>query len=75
MSRICEVCGKGPSRGGSVKRRGLAKKKGGVGRRITGRSKRTFYPNLHKVKVKAGDVTKVMLVCSKCIKKGKLVKA
>ena len=70
MSRICEICGKSPSRGGSVKRRGKAKKDGGVGKRITGRSKRTFYPNLHKTKGTAGGTTKTMLVCSKCKKKG-----
>ena len=31
MSRVCELCGKTTHAGGSISRRGLAKKKGGVG--------------------------------------------
>ena len=36
MSRICELCGKKPFRGHQITRRGMAKKKGGVGQKITG---------------------------------------
>ena len=42
MARVCDFCGKGTAFGGSIARRGLPKKKGGVGLRITGRTKRTF---------------------------------
>ena len=52
MSRRCEICGKGPSSGGKYSRRGLAKSQGGVGKKITGKSNRTFQPNLQKVKLK-----------------------
>ena len=72
MARICEVCGKKPSRGGRVKRRGMAKKKGGVGRRITGRSKRTFYPNLKTMKIEENGESRRIVICNKCKKKSLL---
>jgi len=75
MSKICVICGKGPQAGRSIKRRGLAKKKGGVGRKITGITKRTFMPNLQKVKTKVDGTTKRVLVCTKCLKAGKVHKA
>ena len=51
MARVCAVTGKRTRVGNNVTRRGLAKKKGGVGRRVTGRSKRTFKPNIQKIRV------------------------
>ena len=51
MSRVCQVTGRRTRVGNKVARRGLAKKKGGVGRRVTGRSKRKFKPNIHRVRV------------------------
>ena len=72
MSRKCALCGKKTISGNSIARRGLPKKKGGVGLKTTGVSKRKFHPNLQSKKVKKdGKVTKI-LVCAKCIKKGKL---
>lgn len=75
MSRICEICGKRPAAGRMIKRRGLAKKKGGVGQRITGISRRRFLPNLKVVRtIKDGKVTRIK-VCTKCLKAGKVKKA
>lgn len=51
MSRVCAVTGRRTRVGNSVSRRGLAKKVGGVGRRVTGRCKRKFKPNIHSVRV------------------------
>ena len=51
MSRVCAVTGRRTRVGNNVARRGLAKKKGGVGRRVTGRTKRTFKPNVQTVRV------------------------
>ena len=51
MSRVCESTGRRTRVGNKVARRGLAKKKGGVGRRVTGRSKRKFKPNIQRVRV------------------------
>jgi len=75
MSMKCEICGKAPSFGNSVVRRGLAKKKGGVGRKVTGITARTFKPNIQKVRVRTGGGVKRMRVCSKCIKSGRVQKA
>lgn len=74
MSKICAVCGKGPRAGRSITRRGMAKKKGGVGKNITGVSKRTFYPNLQKVRAVVDGRVQTVRVCAKCIKAGKVVK-
>ncbi len=72
--RRCEICGKGPLRGEQITRRGLAKKKGGVGRKITGRSKRTFKPNLQKVRAVVSGKTVRMKVCTTCLRSGKVTR-
>jgi large subunit ribosomal protein L28 len=46
MSRVCSVTGAKPSRGHVIHRRGLAKKKGGVGQHVTANVPRMFIPNL-----------------------------
>ncbi len=75
MSRVCEVCGKSPSVGNSVTRRGLAKSRGGVGIKTTGISKRRFNPNLQKIRVIDDKGTaKRVKVCTKCIRSGKVTK-
>ena len=51
MSRVCAVTGRRTQVGRNVARRGMAKKDGGVGVRCTGRTKRTFKPNIHTVRV------------------------
>lgn len=75
MAKVCEICGKGKVAGRSIKRRGLARKKGGAGRKITGITKRSFKINLKTVKVKVGKTIKKMTVCTKCLKAGKVKKA
>jgi len=75
MPRICEICSKKPAIGRSVKRRGMARKKGGAGQKITGISHRLFKPNIQRVKVATAIGTKHIFVCVKCIKAGKVKKA
>ncbi len=75
MSMKCEICGKAPSFGKSITRRGLAKKKGGVGQKITGITPRLFKPNIQKVRVRTGGGVRRMRVCVRCIKGGKITKA
>lgn len=72
MSRKCKFCGKKALTGISIARRGLPKKKGGVGLKITGITKRKFFPNLQSKKVVVNGRIKKMLVCAKCIKSGNL---
>jgi len=75
MSKICYVCGKKTTAGRTIKRRGLAKKYGGVGQKITGKTKRRFFPNLQNVKAVINGRNKRIRVCAKCIKAGKITKA
>ncbi|MCB9887737.1 MAG: 50S ribosomal protein L28 [Planctomycetes bacterium] len=71
MSRVCAVTGRRTRVGHKVKRRGLAKKDGGVGRRVTGRSKRTFKPNLQPVRILTPEgQVQTLKVSTKVIKKG-----
>lgn len=46
MSKVCQVTGRGPKRGFSYVTRGIAKKKKGIGIKVTGRTSRRFLPNL-----------------------------
>lgn len=75
MSRVCEVCGKGKVVGGSIVRKGLAKKKGGIGMHVVKNTKRTFKPNIQSAKVKKDGQVKRMKVCTACIRSGKVEKA
>jgi large subunit ribosomal protein L28 len=73
--KICAICGKRPLTGNSICRKGLAKKKGGIGKKITGITKRRFYPNLQTVKAIVNGGTKRIKVCASCIQAGKVLKA
>jgi large subunit ribosomal protein L28 len=70
MSRVCQFTGKRTISGRSITRRGKAKHLGGVGRKITGKSKRKFKPNIQKVRaVVDGKVCKIK-VSAKAIRMG-----
>ena len=73
MSRKCEICRKKAITGNSIARRGLPKKKGGIGLKTTGITKRKFFPNLQSKRIIVDGKIKKVLVCAKCIKSGKLV--
>lgn len=72
MSKVCYICGKKTVAGRTITRRGLAKKKGGVGRKTTGISRRKFLPNLQSIKILEKGKNKKVRVCTKCIKAGKV---
>ena len=75
MARSCQVCGKGFSIGNQVTIRGKAKYLGGVGTKITGITKRKFKPNLQRLRVTLpGGTNSTLLVCTQCIKGGKVTK-
>lgn len=76
MARICEITGKGPVKGRIVHRKGQYRSEGGIGTHIVKTTRRTFRPNLQRVRVKlpSGQV-KRMLVSVKAIKAGKIQKA
>ncbi len=48
MGRRCQVTGRVPSSGNHYAIRGIAKKKKGIGLKVTGIQKRRFLPNLVK---------------------------
>jgi len=75
MSRVCEICGKGPTAGNRIVRHGLEKRKGGVGLHITGVSKRRFIPNIQKIRVSENGGVRTRRVCTSCIKADKITKA
>lgn len=74
MSSKCAICGKGPVRGNRISRRGLKKKKGGIGLHTTGIAPRWFKPNLQRVRARIGNSIKTIRVCTGCLKAGKIVK-
>lgn len=46
MTKQCQVTGKKPVRGFKYVTRGIAKKKKGIGLKVTGKTRRVFLPNL-----------------------------
>jgi large subunit ribosomal protein L28 len=62
MSKICEVCGKKPIVGSNVSH----------AHNVT---KRRFNPNLQRVRTIQNGRVRKMVVCTKCIKAGHVVKA
>jgi len=70
MSRVCYFTGKRTVAGRSIARRGKAKHLGGVGRNITGATKRKFKPNIQKVRaVIDGKICRIK-VSAKAIRMG-----
>ncbi len=76
MGRECAITGKKTVAGRSIIRKGLAKKKGGIGLHVTSATKRTFKANLQRVRIKDenGTVRRVW-VSAKAIKSGLVTKA
>ncbi|MFC1806213.1 50S ribosomal protein L28 [Planctomycetota bacterium] len=75
MPRVCEVCGKKTSFGRSIARRGRAKAKGGIGKKTTGITRRTFKPNIQRVRVLDHGTVRRAKVCAACIRSGAIRKA
>ena len=62
MSKVCSITGSKVSRGSIIHRRGMAKKKGGVGRHVTKNVPRTFTPNLHEHRVWVPELKKYVRI-------------
>ena len=75
MARICELTGKGPTKGSIIWRSGKAKKKGGIGTHVTAITKRKFMPNLQRVKAVVNGEVRYIRVSAKALKQGLVVKA
>jgi large subunit ribosomal protein L28 len=74
MSRVCDYCGKKTQFGRSISRRGLAKAKGGVGLKTTGITRRTFKPNIQRVRARVNGQVKRVKICTACLKLGRIQK-
>ena len=62
MAKVCSITGSKPRRGNVIHRRGLAKKKGGVGRHVTKNVPRTFSPNLREQRVWVPELKKFVRI-------------
>ncbi len=62
MANRCDMCGKGPRSGNNVSH-------------ANNRTKRTFKPNLHKVRALVNGHARRIKVCSSCLKSGRVQKA
>jgi large subunit ribosomal protein L28 len=70
MGMQCAVTGKKPALGNKYARRGKAKYLGGVGRKVTGKTRRTFKPNLQRIKAVVNGKVKTIRVSVKAIRSG-----
>jgi large subunit ribosomal protein L28 len=62
MARTCEICGKGTVTGNKVSH-------------ANNRVRRTWKPNLLKVRTMVGKSKTTMKVCTRCLRSGKVIKA
>jgi large subunit ribosomal protein L28 len=74
MSRVCYFTGKRTKSGRQYTRRGKAKYLGGVGRKVTSRTKRKFKPNVQKVRAVIDGKPVRLMVSAKAIRNGMVVK-
>jgi len=74
MSRVCYFTGKRTRAGRTYARRGKAKYLGGVGRKITGKTKRQFKPNIQKVRALIDGKPVRIRVSAKAIRNRLIVK-
>ena len=61
MSKVCEICGKGPVSGCNVSH-------------ANNHTKRRWLPNLQRVRALVDGRTRKSRVCTRCIRSGRIVK-
>lgn len=74
MARVCYFTGRKTHSGGNISRRGKAKYLGGVGRRVTSRTKRKFKPNIQRVRALVDGKVCRIHVSAKAIRMGLVIK-
>ena len=62
MSKVCTITGSRVTRGSIIHRRGMAKKKGGVGRHVTKNVPRVFAPNLRQQRIWVPELKKFVRI-------------
>ncbi len=74
MPRVCKFTGRKTSTGNTYTHRGKAKYLGGVGTKVTGKTKRTFRPNIQTVTAVVDGKPQRVKISTKAIRQGFLVK-
>jgi large subunit ribosomal protein L28 len=74
MPRVCEFTGRRTTTGNTYTIRGKAKYLGGVGTKVTGKTKRTFRPNLQTLTAIVDGSVRRVKVSAKAIRCGMVVK-
>ena len=74
MPRVCKFTGRKTSSGRTYTHRGKAKYLGGVGTKVTGKTKRTFRPNIHTVTTVIDGSVQRVKVSTKAMRMGMIVK-
>ncbi len=74
MPRVCPFTGKSTRAGRKITRRGKAKYLGGVGRKITGKTKRKFRVNMQRVRAVIDGEVRRINVSTQAIKMGLIQK-
>jgi len=62
MSKVCRITHSRPIKGSVIHRRGLAKKKGGIGQHVTKSVSRLFTPNLKKKRLWVSELSRFVTV-------------
>jgi len=60
--KACAITHARPTKGSTIHRRGLAKKKGGIGQHVTKVVSRTFEPNLRKKRIWVSELKKFVTI-------------
>ncbi len=74
MPRVCHFTGKRTTSGRQYTHRGKAKYLGGVGTKVTGKTKRKFKPNIQRVRAVIDGVLVRVKVSTKAIRMGLIQK-
>ena len=74
MPRVCYFTGAGTSTGNRIRYRGRAKYLGGIGKKVTSCTKRTFKPNLQTVTAVIDGKPKRVKASTRAIRNGLVVK-
>jgi len=74
MPRVCAYTGKRTTTGHAYTHRGKAKYLGGVGTKVTGKTKRKFRPNIQTVTALVDGRPQRVKASTKAIKRGLVVK-
>lgn len=74
MPRVCEFTGRKTSAGNTYTTRGKAKYLGGVGTKVTGKTKRKFRPNIQTVTAVIDGSVRRVKVSTKAMRDGLIVR-